>query len=130
MKALQYEYNGEYYTISQLAAMSNNLSAETIRTRIKDGWDIDLVLSIPSGEVDVDPKWKGKTLEIMFTEPVPTVFAKMQPLLNKTYIARPSTRIRTYEKARSYYIITLENGKPLIVYPNEFHILAEAKAGA
>jgi len=130
MKAILYEYNGDYYTIPQLVNMSNNLKADTIRSRIKEGWDIGLAITVPNREVELDPKWRGKSLMIIFSEPIPSVFASMQPCLNKTYIAQPATPTHTYERSKPYYIITLENGKPLIVYPNEFQIIAEAKIGA
>jgi hypothetical protein len=125
MAPRQYHYyQGEYRTIHQLAK-SAMVSEPILRKRLKEGWDLEDAMMLPTGRcgIDVDPALIGKTLKIVFQETIPSVFECMQPKLNTPYLAKLQKGRRSIYKARPYCIIHLERGKPLIVYPEEFQIL-------
>lgn len=55
----KFEWNGGSYTIEELAGMSGGKVFKwTIHDRIKSGWDIDRIMTIPSEAVDTS--WKKK----------------------------------------------------------------------
>ena len=74
----------------------------------------------------VDKKWDGKTLEVVFRKRVP-VFQHMQPSLGKVYIAEPGVNNTSLRGGcKQHFLITLESGNKLIVYPDEFEVIGEA----
>lgn len=127
MKRRYYEYKGGAYCLAELERISG-ISASVIRNRIKNHWPIEAAVDTPmqNDEPEIDPRWQGKDLEIRFMEPIFQVFKEMQPTLGKSYIAHPKNERYKNNKSKMYYTITLESGKPLIVYPSEFEIIAEA----
>lgn len=125
----KYFYQGHYYTGEKLAQLSG-LSVRCVYDRLRAGWSVEDVLK--NGQVGsmavLEEKWRGKILEVKFHKYIPSVFAKMQPVLGKSYVATPSQRPKKgTSHYRSFFCITLDNGKPLIVYPNEFEIIGEIR---
>ena len=123
----KYWYMDKQYTLQELSEIGN-ISISALRTRIKLGWDIEEAVTKPLEEkyATVDPQWRGKPLIVMFTSPLSSVKQNMQPRMNKEYIARPNQSRVSSGRSREYFIINLENGLPLIVYPKEFEVLREA----
>lgn len=74
----------------------------------------------------IDEKWIGKALRIAFNNVIPTLFPEMQPSIGQEYVARPGNN-PTQNRKKDFFIIALESGKPLIVYPDEFEILGVAE---
>lgn len=126
-KLKRYWYMGKQYTLQELAKIGN-ISVSALRTRIKLNWDIEEAVNRPIEEkcATVEPQWKGKRLVVMFTSPLSSVKQDMQPSMNREYIAIPCQCGVSRGRSKEYFIINLENGKPLIVYPKEFEILREA----
>ena len=124
-----YFYNGEYMTISQLMEHSQGISENQVRARLRNGWNVEAALAPILDENFLDPKWDGKDLIVIFRKHIPDVFSRMQPVLNKPYKAQCNI---PYHKASSkqFFVITLESGRKLIVYPRDFEILGEATASA
>lgn len=125
-----YGYNGGTYTIPELARLSG-IPYSTIYARLQDGFSIEEAVSPGLKRCDargpvVDKKWDGKTLEVVFHKRVP-VFQHMQPSLEKVYIAEPGVNNASpRRRCRQHFLITLESGNKLIVYPNEFEVIGEA----
>lgn len=121
--AQKYFYNGTYHSVSSLERLSG-ISRTTLTDRLQSGWPVELAIMTPpqKNQVnDLPPEmYKEGNIDIVFTEPIPGVFKEMQPTLNKVYAAEPHCPGHKQLKSKLYYIITLDNGKPLIVYPNEF----------
>lgn len=128
MAAKTHYYNGAPHTVSELAALSG-LPQRVIYQRLREGWSIEKIVETPYGESDDKEweRWRNKTLNICFVEPVPVVRPDMQPTLGKVYVASPGVGNRKIKCSKDFFIIALENGKPLVVYPNEFEILGEAE---
>lgn len=124
MKRKQYYYNGSYYTGAALARLGG-LSKDVVYERLKNGWPVEYVVETPSEKaVMVEEKWLGKTLEVKFLKHIPAVFADMQPTLGKVYVAVPGGHVKKYTgKHKQHFLITLDNGKPLVVYPDEFEVI-------
>lgn len=125
MRAKHYQYKGADYTLTQLAKISP-VSGRTIQKRIDAGWSVESAVETPftiTGEELIPQEYRDKVLEIRFSEPIGTVFGSMQPRLDRSYIARPSPPSRNHNKTRLYYVMELEPGRPLIVYPGEFEIV-------
>lgn len=124
----KYYYQGHYYTGTELSQISG-LSVRCVYSRLREGWSVEDILKSRQARSsdEVEEKWRGKILEIRFRNYVPSVFAKMQPVLGKSYVATPSRNPKRRKGSyRSFFCITLDNGLPLIVYPNEFEIVGEA----
>lgn len=117
-----YEYQGVEYSISQLSRQFN-IRRDILSRRLKSGWSVEKAVNTPTREMmkDFDKELIGKQIPVIFKSS-PPVLPEMQPILGKQYIA---TVCGTKETAHShiYYIITLENGKKLITYPNECYAL-------
>ena len=119
----RFEYKGELLTLSQLSAI-NGVPTTSINNRMMNGWDIEDAITLPvtpSKQLRPLPAMfaEGRVVEVIFRNYIPGVYNHMQPKLMKRYrlVALPS-------KARDpIFTIELENGKPLIVYPNEFEIV-------
>lgn len=129
----KWEWNDTYYTTAELVAISG-LPKSTLATRLRNGWDVDTAMATPVKTklicTTAPEQYAKGTVEVMFFETVPGVFQEMQPTLHKTYHATPYCAGSHKQKAKLYYIITLENGKPLIVYPGEFEITGKTAAAA
>lgn len=118
-------YRGQRYTMAKLA-LHTGVPYDTLRTRLNAGWSAEDAVSHPmpkKEETSIPAELKGKELIVSFAETLPSVYAQMQPLMGKQYVARPCISSHPTSKIRLSYIITLENGKPLIVYPDEFTII-------
>lgn len=130
MKRAKYCYNGEYYTVADLSRLTG-LSISSLYNRLKSGWNVEDAVETPVEECctqTLEERWRGKTLSILFHEPIPEVFSEMQPMLEKVYIAIPSIHNGGKEHGgKQHFVITLDNGKPLIVYPGEFEIVGEVE---
>jgi hypothetical protein len=96
-----------------------------INNRLARGWDIERAITEPAQQKKVEklpPEFtNGNIVKAIFTHPLSQVFQHMQPRLNKPYIV--TAHASTVQMA-VVYSITLENGKPLIVYPNEFEVIS------
>ena len=125
--ARTYNYRGTEYSMAGLVELSG-LSEGILYRRIrKEGWSVETAVETPRVHrcQHLEPRWKGKPLIVMFNEPVLSVFSWMQPILHKEYLAKPFDGTLPAGSAKAYYIITLDSGKPLIVYPNEFVVVRE-----
>ena len=120
----KYFYHGKALTVKELLPYSE-VALSTLYSRLKANWDVERALRMDS---ELDPKWEGKNLLIVFTSTINQVKQSMQPVLGKKYIAYAS-KPTTSQKARHFFFVWLDNGKKLIVYPGEFHILGEAPQG-
>lgn len=125
--------NGSSYTTDELVALSGK-PYSVISSRLRDGWEVEAAVTTPVKSniitYDAAEMYGHGAVQIRFTEHIPGVFQEMQPTLNKIYSAEPYCAASTKQKAKLYYIITLENKKPLIVYPGEFEWLGSAAAAA
>jgi len=123
MQPLGLEYNGEKISVQKLADMIGRSSA-TVHKRIKDGWTVENIIDEYCNQKEiVDLRPFGKFLQIVFLEPIYSVFASMQPRLGKAYTAELHCLPDKFGHTRQFAVVNLENGKPLIVYPGEFQIL-------
>lgn len=119
-----FEYQGEEVTVAQLSRMSG-VPAATIHNRLNYGWSVEAAISTSHKQGDsvrmpLLPEFEdGNIVEVVFRQPV-GVYSHMRPKLNKRYIATAHTSLHN---ASPTYTITLENGKLLIVYPDEFEIV-------
>ena len=119
-----FEYQGKKVTVAELSRMSG-VPAATIHNRLNYGWSIEAAISAPhkqggSVRMPLLPEFEnGNIVEVVFRQPV-GVYSHMRPKLNKRYIVTAHTSLHN---ASPTYTITLENGKLLIVYPDEFEIV-------
>ena len=115
-------YKGEMLTLSELSAL-HGVPASTINNRLTRGWDIEEAITVPGRKgtiAPLPPEFKdGNIVEVVFRRPL-GVFAHMQPRLNKRYVVTAHASIH----ANPVFTITLENGKRLIVYPEEYEIVS------
>ncbi len=123
----KYNYRGKEYTVKQLSQKSG-IYHTVLYSRLKKGWTIEEAVETPAEMLptNLEERWQGKELDILFKEPIPNVYPWMQPTIDKIYHAVPAevkAQNSGSKRARYYHIIRLENGGPLIVYPNEFEIL-------
>lgn len=114
-----YEYRGQEYTVSELARMSQN-SRRMIQKRLDEGWEVHNAVETPTKaqEPAIDRGYIGQEITVIFTHPLP-VIAAMQPVIGKKYTARVCGGTRRCAQSRVYFVLTLENGKKLITYPEE-----------
>lgn len=120
--ANKYTYRGNEYTLAALAALAGK-SKSTLLYRLASGMTIEEAVDRPNqNSVRKRPVEEGRPqFRIVFQCWVPGVFDRMQPRLNKVYVATQFIpEGGCGETNREYYTIPLENGKNLIVYPNEF----------
>lgn len=132
MKKNLYCYKGEKYDLSELSRLGGK-SPALIYRRLRHGWSVEDAVDVPAQEEDsAIPKcWKGKSLRVVFREAVKGVYPVMQPRRGAVYIARPGGSCGGKAcGTRLYFVVMLENGKPLIVYPGEFEILGVAVKGS
>ena len=122
----EYFYQGRYMTIDVLMQYSQGISMNTVLTRLQDGWDAEAALKPQKPEGELDPKWHNKDLVVSFAKTLGGVFPEMQPQLNKPYVAYYNRQTYSKHSAKHFFVIHLENGKKLIVYPHEFNIIREA----
>lgn len=129
----KWELYGTSFNADELASLSG-LPPSVIAARLRDGWDVDAAVTTPVKQnlicQDAAKMYACGTANIRFTEHISGVFQEMQPTLNKIYIAEPYCAGNNKQKAKIYFIITLENGKKLIVYPGEFEWLGSTAAAA
>lgn len=126
MRKLYFKYKEQELCLAELEALFG-VPREAIRARIKSGWSVEAAAETPiTTPSPIEAKWIGKVLEIKFLRPIPQVFRSMQPNLATTYIAYPHQNPGQRQKAKLFFTIRLENGLPLIVYPEDFHIIGEA----
>ena len=128
-KAKYYEYQGEMRSLRELSNMSG-LSIATIRGRLNKNWSVEMAVETPNelnSSCNVPEEFRGKLLKIKFLNFIGAVKKDMQPQLNVIYIATPSSFNPRAMGVRPYFTITLENKKPLIVYPEEFEIVGIAE---
>lgn len=67
----------------------------------------------------LDPK-ETKYFKVRFRRHISSVNADMQPQVMKEYIMRAIGSLNT----QPVFVVTLENGRPLIVYSGEFEVLS------
>ena len=129
-KHTKYFYNGEEHTLTSLVKLSG-LSREALKKRLNSGWDVNTAVETPvrvtMAKEYPREMYANGDITICFTEAISHVFAHMQPKLNTPYKATPHQPCGKNLKGKLYYIIHLENGKPLIVYPTEFLWIREGK---
>lgn len=119
-----YTYKGIEYPITTLAKMSG-LSLGNLKRRLDRGWSVEDAVDTPPRSTDAEgPTILTQPVLIAFPAAIPGVFDHMQPLHSRVYIAYPHFSEGTKATTKIYYIMTLDNGKPLIVYPGEFKVLA------
>lgn len=122
----RYLYKGRKYTAHELAQISG-LPIEQIRKRIAKGWTVEATVEIQiETPTTITKEMIGKQFHVKFHTPVPSVLPNMQPILDKDYIATAYGVHSTKPNSKAYFIITLENGKRLIVYPEELILGEEA----
>lgn len=129
MKKLLYLYEGKYYGVSELSEMTG-LTTSAIYKRLKNGWDFGGILTeaVDDATNTVEEQWQGKALRIVFRNPIPEVFDGMQPVIGRIYNAFPNPNSTGHSGGcRQHFLIKLDNGKPLIVYPGEFEIIGEVE---
>ena len=117
------EYKGELLTLQELSELSG-LPAVTIYNRVRKGWSVETAVETPKfitkqPSSGVPEEFEnGNIVQAIFTKPLPNVYQHMQPKLFKEYVVEA----RSCMRAAPSYFITLDSGKPLIVYPEEFQI--------
>lgn len=118
------EYKGKMCTLIELSKI-HGVPVTAINNRLSRGWDIERAISEPAQQkklTKLPPEFAdGNIVEAIFMHPIPQVFAHMQPRLNKRYTVTAHT---STVQMTIVYTITLENGKQLIVYPNEFTVVS------
>lgn len=122
-----YPFRGEMCSIGIIARKAG-VSVRYLKSQLENGIMPEEAVALALEErqrCTIDPKWKGKALEVVFREPLSSVKKDMQPRLNTKYIATPGRPTTGTTSVRPNYLIRLENGKPLIVYPGEFEVIGE-----
>ena len=123
------EYNGIFYTLQELSEM-HGIPMTTINNRLRNGWPVEKAVSEPRPEKKqkkTPPEFEnGNVVEVIFTEPIGSVFERMQPILGKKYVLTAYPTVQ----AEPIFSIRLENGLPLIVYPGEFEVVNQCFANA
>lgn len=115
-------YKGEEYTLKQLSEL-HGVPPTAINNRLLSGWNIEEAITVPSEgrkKHELPPAFQNENIVyVIFEHYIPGVYSHMQPKLNKPYL------IKAYASTVSAptYMITLENGKPLIVRKGEFKII-------
>lgn len=129
----KWKLNDTYYTTSELVKISG-LPKSALASRLRNGWDVEPAITTPLSKKTIgtaSPQLFAQgNVDVKFLTPVPGVFQEMQPKLNQIYAATPYCTSSQKLKAKLYYIITLDNGKPLIVYPGEFEIIGQTATAA
>lgn len=118
------EYQGKETTIAELSQISG-VPTVMIHNRLHHGWSVEDAISPPHKQGNIvrmpllSEFENGNIVEAVFRQPI-GVYTHMRPRLNKPYVVTAHTTLRN---ASPTYTITLENGKILIVYPEEFEIV-------
>lgn len=119
-------YQGKKITMAEISRMTG-IGEKAVRNRIKNGWDIEKIIKTPARKTT--RKQEPEFVEVIFRKPVPGVIKSMQPILNQPYVAQRGVQ---YDDPRllfhQFYIVKLENGMPLIVYPKEIEFCDMDKA--
>lgn len=130
-----YHFGGELVHENELVekyAKKSGVTVSIFRNRVRIlNWDIERALTTPPSDKEMKPTYGGNNAEswwtkVYFTEPVNGIFTSMQPKLHKVYDARfvkltHANRSNANASAKTeFVIITLDNGKPLIVYKGEY----------
>lgn len=128
--AKKYEYNGTVCTLTELIQFSS-VSQKTLSKRLANGWDVKQAVETPTtiGTYARQTE-KQEEIQIIFSAPVPNVFAQMQPVIGKIYTAKVHICNRRAQMCKYFYTINLAPGRPLIVYDGEFKIINPAAAKA
>lgn len=123
-KCARYFYSGEKYSLRELSEMSG-IGMNPLAMRLRRGWSVEKAVETPVAEPLGANSGipKPNMVWICFDVPIGGVFESMQPKLHTPYLAEKSASVRKQCRFREYYIIRLENGKPLIVYSGEFRFL-------
>ena len=130
--ARKYVYNGNTYNLTELARVTGKPKS-TLGYRLSSGMSVEEAVGCPNQN---NTGWKPKTtnclqFRVVFRCWIPGVFDRMQPRLNKVYVATQFIPEGvTGETNRVYYTIPLENGKNLIVYQDEFVNLGQVSVVA
>lgn len=131
--AKMYFYNGEQHTLTSLQKLSS-VSCRTLSDRLANGWDVEKAVTTPrqnEARNGCPPEmYENGNIDIVFEKHIPGVFMEMQPVLDRIYSAEPHRAIGHSMKSKLYYIIKLDGGKPLIVYPEEFQWVKPAADAA
>ena len=130
---LQWNYRGNTYTTDELAKLCGK-PRRILADRLANGWEVEAAVSVPVAPkmimLSAAEHYENGPINIVFTEHISGVFAHMQPVLHKQYTAHPHCASNDKHKAKLYYTIVLDNGKPLIVYPGEFVAIGGVTAAA
>ena len=119
-------FRGEMRTTKEIAEFSKSISPNTVYHRLKDGWDPERAILPDLADTVISKEWEDKDLLVSFPHPLGGIIPSMQPICNKPYIAYHNRPSASKQSLKHFFIIYLENGKPLIVYPHDFQILGEA----
>lgn len=123
--SVRFSYLGKKYSLQELSEISG-IKVSSLTTRLRRGWSVARAVETPV----VQPLWSNSEnansdkVLIYFDEPIAGVFESMQPRLHTPYMAEKSSNCKRRFDFREYYIIHLENGKPLVVYLGEFRFCA------
>lgn len=127
MKKKLYAYRDGIYTIRELLAFSQ-VKEDTLRSRLNQGWSVEEAVEAPPcpfGQRERDALVRNDAnVRIVFESPLP-VKEEFQPVLHRLYSVDSFHSTRK-TKIKDFCIITLENGRKLITYPNEFRVVFSA----
>lgn len=130
---LKWELHGCTYTTDELVKLSG-IPRRTLANRLANGWDVLAAVTTPVApkliSYNAAEHYENGPIDVVFTEHISGVFAHMQPVLFKRYTAHPHCASNDKLKAKLYYTITLDSGKPLIVYPGEFVTVGNTASAA
>ncbi len=118
-----YEVDGEEYTLAELSRKFN-IRRDILARRLNGGWSVEKAVTTPMKNMPegFDRGMIGKKIPVIF-QTSPPVLPEMQPVLGKEYLATICGTTKKAAHSHIYYMITLENGKKLITYPNECELL-------
>lgn len=117
----KFEWRGGSYTIKELAEMSDGkVFKQTIHDRIKDGWDIDKIMSTPSKAVD--HSWRKKKY-VYHDEMLTLDEVAERTGISKNVIQTRMLKGMSFEKAISMPMLKHRN--QLFKLNNESHTLNE-----
>lgn len=119
-----YKYQGQEMTAHALSKIAV-VSETALRKRLRAGWDVEAAVTTPISEnhAAVDPELFERDIMVEFTQHINSVKSEMQPTLNKVYRGRMYHGNTNLFRTKIFCVIHLDNGLPLIVYPDEFNML-------
>lgn len=124
----KYSYRGELHTARRISNFSN-VPLDILLKYLPecDTGDEAIIRAreeISGHKITTEPKY----ITIVFRKYIEGVKASMQPQLNTEYTATPQRCPAEVMPQNEYFIISLENGRPLIVYPREFEVVHHTAA--